>query len=324
MSLEDAPFTAKGISPFLERGNRERKEACARATSLLVNAGNAKTAFAATGYLLEPLLALLPEEPAAAGPLAAFAERLTRSSAYPEAAVCIDAVIDRASDVPLGEIEEPWDEAIGGPMTWPRQQALLWLWRGEGRLASGDRAGGDAALAEGVRRAEAAAMPTPFGLLGSGSPFRGDAADRAMWARVQAASALRLRFEGKDACDFRKVKKRKANEKPDRALLELARAYLDDALAVIGPRVAAQYAGLTPKADGAADGWAFALVTHQWQRFAYFESGLVDEHLGDLARARVHLGRAKWISALGNPTHRHEYALQETVARLQLENVPLA
>ncbi|NVB77559.1 MAG: hypothetical protein HOV81_04110 [Kofleriaceae bacterium] len=317
-SLEKAPFSGKGIAPFLDRENPERAAACMRAADLIANMGGSDRVFNASPHLIEPLLALLPFEPAAAHPLAALGEKLTYAHAYPEAQVCIDAVIDLESTEPFSQIDEPWGR--DQPMTWPWQQALLWLWRGEGRLAAGDRAGGEAALAEGARRAEASAMPEVFGLLGPGSPFKGTVADRRLWALVRGASALRLRFEGKDACAARKVKKPKKGAKPDPALLALARAYVDDALAVIGPRVAAQYAGLEPKAEK----HALELERHAWQRFAYFESGLLSEHVGDMATARLHLGRAKWISALFNPGHRHDLRLLEVIERLGIENVPLA
>lgn len=75
---------------------------------------------------------------------------------------------------------------------------------------------------------------------------------------------------------------------------------------------------------GSVVGWSFEQDAHSWQKFAYFESGLVHEHLDDTASAHLHLGRANWISALNDPTHRHENALQEVVARLRVENVPLA
>lgn len=321
MSLEAAPFSGKGIAPFLALSSPERVAACARATTLVVNLGSGLKVFTASGHLLGPLLALLPHEAAAAGPLATFADHLTRAGAYPEALSCIDAVVGLAPARPLGTIDTPWD--TGEPMTWPRQQALLTLWRGECRLAVGDHEGGMAALAEGVRRAEAAEMPPRIRLLGGRTPFRGSIADRRLWALVQAAHALRLRYEGKDACEGRKVKKRKASEKPDPALLASARAYLDEALAVIGPRVAAQHAGLEPRSDWEHPGLTSEHREHAWQKAAYFESGLVDEHLGDLTRARQHLGRAKWLSALANPSHRFEDELLEVVGRLGIENVPL-
>lgn len=256
MAVADAPFTAKGIAPFLARTNPERAAACERVTSLIVNLGSGAKIFAIAGELLPPLLALLPEETAAAGPLATFADPLTRVAAYPEASACIDAVIDRDSAAPLGMLEEPWlFQAENEKMTWPRQQALLWLWRGEARLAAGDREGGNAAFAEGARRAEAAAMPARFGLLGSRSPFVGTVADRRLWALTRAARALRLRSEGKDPCDHRKTKN-KANPGADPAQLALARAYLAEVLAAIGARIE------TDRATG-------------WHQFAHDEAKLV-------------------------------------------------
>lgn len=314
-------FSAKAIAPSLQLDNAERAAACRRATSLIYNLRNGSKVFAAAGLMLEPLLVLLPHEPEAAGTLATFADYLTKASAYPEALRCIDAVIDRPSDKVLGTIDAPWE---GTEMTWPWQQALLAMWRGECRFAAGDRDGGEASFADAARRAEAANMPEVFGLTGARSPYKGTVADRRLWALIQGANALRLHYEGKDPCAARKVKKRKPKDVPDPKLLATARRYLDDALAVIGSRVATQYAGLEPRTDYEHPSFTSELKRHAWQRVAYFESGLVYELLGELDKARQHLGRAKWISALGNPSHRHEDELLEVVTRLGIENVPLA
>lgn len=319
------PFSGKGLAPLLDLANPDRAIACRSVTSLYFNMRNGKQEFNATGHVLAPLLALLPHEPAAAGPLATMAPCLVRNGAYPEGSACIDAIVDLESDEALGTPDAPWHYHSAEKMTWPRQQALFWLMRGECRLAANDRAGAEAALAEGARRAIASAMPPYFGLSGKNhSTAHGTTADYRLLALVHGARALRLVFEGKDPSPYRKVKKRKASETPDAALLTSARAYLDDALAVIGPGVAEQYAGLVPDALYEHPALTRAHKDAFWQLTAYYESALVDEHLGDLARARLHLGRAKFLSALREPTHHYEPDLREAVARLGAQNTPLA
>lgn len=319
------PFSGKGLAPHLRVDDPDVAGACTSVTSLFVNMRNAKKELDAAGHVLGPLLALLPLDGRAAGPLATMAVCMVRGAAYPEAIACIDAVIDRTSDAPIGTVERPWQYHGTEPMTWPRQQALLWLMRGECRLASGDREGGEAALAEGATRAKTAELPPYFGLrFRTHDTEQGTVADHRLLALVHGARALRLRFEGHDPSPHRKVKKSKKPAPPDRAQLTLARTYLDDALHVIGPRVAEQYAGLVPQPQFEHPDLTRAQKDASWQKLAYFESALVDEHLGDLDRARLHLGRSKWISALREPTHHWEGPLREAVARLGVENTPLA
>ena len=323
-SLEKAPFSAKGIAPFLTPDNPERVEACARASNLIFETRDGAKVFKASQILIEPLLALLPIEPAAANPLATLAYFLTDAHAYPEALVCIDAIIDRSPDRPLGSMYSPWDGGESNPMTWPRQQALLSLWRGECLLAAGDRERGEAALADFARRAEASDIPRDrLSIGGTHSWWSGNYADLRMWSLYQAARALRLRYQGEDACRGRKVPKRKAKDKPDPALLSLARAYLDEVMAVIEPRVAKQFAGLVPT-DTKHPGYTTAHLNASWQQYVYFESGLLYEQLGELDKARLHVGRAKWLFALDDPSHQHRTNLTDAVERLGAVNTPLA
>jgi hypothetical protein len=194
---------------------------------------------------------------------------------------------------------------------------------GECRLAAGDRKGGEAALADGARRAEKSGMPAVFGLQGLDASYQGTYADSRLFALVQGARALRLRYEGKDACADRKVKKPTTSKKPDPALLRLATTYLDEALVVIGPRVKTQFAGLKPRTAKQGMDYSSEHQQHAWQRFAYFESGLVKEQLGDRKGAAADVGKAAWISALFNPGHRHDTELLDAIARLGAKSVPL-
>lgn len=311
-----AAFSGKGLAPLLIASSPDRAIACRSVTSLFLNHGDPKKAFAAAGHVLGPLLAIARVEPAAAAPLATMVRPLVRAAAYPEAAACIDAVITLESAEPIGKLDEPWHYRSTEPMTWPRQRAFLWLWRGECRLAAGDGVGAEEALRESARRAIESGVPTPLGLTGARSPYQGSWDDAMRLARVRGAEALRRRYDGLDPCTHRKVKKGKGGGARDAALLALARASLDEVLTAVRPRAVGLYAPLTPKTKGEHPDLTQAERDARWIGYAYLVSALVFALAGDTARAKVDLGRAKWISALFDPAHRHEDTLREAVARL--------
>jgi hypothetical protein len=328
--LASAPFSGKAIAPYLDPESPERAEACRRLANLFYEMRNGTKEFNAASHVLEPLLRLLPHDESAAEPLATMASVLTAGCAYPEALRCIEAVIDHDPGKPLGHRlrhADLWKPTSNEPMTWPRERALLTLYRGECLLAQGDEQAGEEALAEGTARAAAAEMPVYFRI----SPVhseRGTTADYRALALTRAARAIRFRLEGKDVVHARKLPK-KRDTRDDGRSLELARSYVEKALAAVMPRVAVQYAGLVPwdyreEPNGVSPELTRAQKDQLWQAKVLYEAGMLDERAGDLVRARHRLGQGKHLLALAlsiGSTIQDE--MDEAVRRLGVVNVSL-
>ncbi len=308
--------TAKSLAPSLVPGN---PDACRLLASLFANAGGTTKLFPMFGHVEAPLLALVETDPAALSPLATGGRAAWSCHAYPEARAFLAPVIAARPATPVGVwISVPWDRT-GEPMTAEREHALLQLYYAESLLALGESEAGERRFAEALGQAT---LPGYLRLTGSiydhGTPD-----DFRLLALTRAARALRLRFEGKDACVFRKVKKPRPGAVPDASLLALARTYVDRALAVVGPRVVAQYAGLVPDATYAHEGRTRLHKDYAWQRHVLFEAALLDEHAGLRARATSRMGKARLLAALNDPTLTYEPELRDAVARLGATVTPL-
>ncbi len=312
--------SASKLIPFLAPGHPDAAEACRTLTSALTNARGSTKLFPMVAKVLEPLLTLAKTEASALAPLATAGRMAWAISAYPEARACLEAACAVEAAAPLGDWTAaiPWDRTRE-PMTAARERAMLHGYLGECLLADGEDAPGEALLARAITSAD---LP---GYLKVGVTMYdyGTPADFRLYALARAARALRLRHHGMDACSGRKPPKRKAATAPDPLLLARACDYAERALTVIGPRLAEQYAGLVPDTTYQHPGLTLAHKDALWQWRVLFEAALLDELRGDLARARVRLGKAKLLAALNEPTHHYEPALREAVARLGAVNTPL-
>lgn len=319
MSLAKAPFSAKGILPFLALESPDHAAACQRLVSLYNEFGDLEKAVSAGDLVVAPLLALLPHDGCAAAPLATIGASLVKAADHAAARDCLAPVVDWPELLPLGRWDRPWHYHSTASMTLDHQRATLKLLEGQCLLALGDRGGGEAALAEGARRADSAAYPTPFGLDGVRSTSHGDVADFRLRSLCAGARALRRRFEGHDASPYRKPKKPAKGAKPvtpDPTWLALARDYLDEVLAAIRPRAAAIFAGLEPHPTTEHPEVGAPQRAATWMQLAYTESALVHERQTDLESARRDLAKARWISALFDPAHRWQSELLAAVERL--------
>lgn len=312
--------SASKLAPFLVAGHADAAEACRVLASLIANAGGSTKLFPMYGKVLEPLLALAKTEPAALAPLATAGRLAWGISAYPEARACLELVCAAEPSAPLAvwTAGVPWDRTRE-PMTVPRERAMLQLYLAESLLAEGDSAAGEELFAKTIAKDE---LP---GYLRVGTTMYdyGTPGDFRLYALARAAGALRLRHQGLDACAGRKPPKRKPGSAPDPRLLATAETYAERALAVVGPRVVEQYAGLIPDTTYAHPGLTLAHKDYLWQWHVFFEAALVDELAGRTERARVRLGKAKLLAALKEPTHHYEPELREAVARLGAVNTPL-
>lgn len=312
--------SASKLAPFLVAGHPDAAEACRVLASLFANAGGSTKLFPMYGKVLEPLLALAKTAPAALPPLATAGRVAWPISAYPEVRACLSVVCAATPEVPLAvwAAGVPWDRTRE-PMTVSRERAMLQLYLAESLLAEGDEPAGEALFAEAIATPELPGYlrvsPTMYDY---GTP-----ADFRLYALARAARALRLRHQGLDACAGRKPPKRKPGAVPDGRQLTMAQAYVEKALAVIGPRVVEQYAGLIPDTTYAHPGLTLAHKDYLWQWRVFFEAALVDELAGRPERACVRLGKAKLLAALNEPTHHYERELREAVARLGAVNTPL-